>query len=118
MTPSEKKGYAELMFSRHPEFFPEQYRDPILRGRIEIGMTPFEAKLAGGAFAFKVIADAARWPKNSDPYKVMWAQSSHPDNSEIWMTFKNSTQFLDESEHIFRVHFWHGKVVEIEKIGG
>jgi len=81
-----------------------------------MGMTPFEAKLAGGAFAFKVVADAARWPTNSDPYKVMWAQSLLPDNSEIWMTFKNSTQFPDEPECMFRVHFRRGKVIEIEKV--
>lgn len=117
MTPSERKTYAELMFSQHPELFPEEFRNSILQGYIEIGMTPFEAKLAGGAFAFKVIADAARWPENSDPYKVMWGQSVFQDNSEIWMTFTNSTQFKNETERTFRVHFRHGKAVEIEPIG-
>lgn len=46
MMTSERKEYAELMFSQHPEFFPKRYLSPILRGCIEIGMTPFEAKLA------------------------------------------------------------------------
>lgn len=116
MTAQERKNYAETMFAQHPELFPESRRDSILKARIELGMTPFEAKLAGGAFAFKVIADPQRWPANADPYKVMWAQSMLPDNSEIWMTFKNSSQFSDGSDSVFRVHFTNGQAVKIEKI--
>ena len=40
-----------------------------------IGMTPFEARLVGGAFAYKLVADKTKWPEHSDPLKVMWAQS-------------------------------------------
>ena len=54
-----------------------------MNGVVELGITPFEARLAGGAFAYKVVADKARWPENADPLKVMWAQSMQADDSEI-----------------------------------
>lgn len=116
MTPNERKIYAQTLFDQHPESFPENRRDLILKGRIELGMTPFEARLAGGAFAYEVIADPSRWPPNTDPFKVMWAQSVSPDNSEIWMTFKNSTQFPGGAECLFRVHFQRGNAVDLEKV--
>ncbi len=116
MLSKENASYAESMFEKHPEIFPEQFRPLILRGQIELGMTPFEAKLAGGAFFYKVDADQAVWPEHPDPFKVMWAQSLAPDNSEIWMTFSNATQFPGEPEGAFRVHFQHGKAVDITKV--
>lgn len=116
MTPDERRNYAQAMFAQHPEIFPEDRRLSILNGVVTLGMTPFEAKLAGGAFAFKVVADTSRWPANSDPYKVMWAQSMLPDKSEIWMTFRNATQFLEGNESLFRVHFEKGHAINIEKI--
>jgi hypothetical protein len=81
-------------------------------------MTPFEAKLAGGSFAFKVVADTSRWAVNADPYNVMWTQSIMPDESEIWMTFKNKSQYPDEYERVFRVYFRRGKAIKIEKVEG
>ena len=83
---------------------------------ITLGMTPSEARDAGGAFFFKVTADPTKWPSNPDPYHVMSAQSQHPDDSQIWMTFKNSAQYPFESEQTFRVHFLRGKAVKIEKL--
>ncbi len=80
-----------------------------------IGMTPFEARLAGGAFAYKVIVDKTKWQEHSHPLEVMWAQSTHADNSEIWMTFRNATQFPDKDETSFRVCFEHGRAVKIEQ---
>ena len=116
MTPNERNEYARSMFLKHPELFPENRRPSILKGIIELGMTPFEAKLAGGAFAFKVGADPSRWQPNADPYNVMWAQSISPDNSEITMTFNNSTQFGDSSICMFRVCFTKGCATLIEKV--
>lgn len=118
MTPDERKSYAQTMFAQHPELFPENRRLSILNGVVTLGMTPFEARLAGGAFAYKVIADKAKWPQHSDPLKVMWAQSMQADNSEIWMMFKNSSQFFQEikGEVSFRVYFEHGSAVRIEKM--
>lgn len=110
----ERLDYANKMISDYPNFFPEEHRSFILNGQIKIGMTPFEAKAAGGAFFYRVDADQKKWPVDADPYKVMWAQSNHPDDSKIWMTFKNSTQFPSESEQMFRVYFERGKVVSIE----
>ncbi len=117
MTPDERKNYAQTMFAQHPEQFPEERRPSILNGIVTLGMTPFEAKLAGGAFAYKVMADPSRWSPDTDPFKVMWAQSLQPDNSEIWMTFKNATQFSSESAHAFRVYIKNGHAVQIEKLG-
>jgi hypothetical protein len=116
MTPEERKSYAQTIFLQHPELFPEDRRQSVLDGVVLIGMTPFEARLAGGAFAYKVVVDKEKWPEHSDPLKVMWAQSMQADNSEIWMTFKNNAQFLEGSEAAFRVHFEHGRAVKIEKI--
>jgi hypothetical protein len=112
----ERRSYAQTIFVQHPELFPEDRRQSVLDGVVLIGMTPFEAKLAGGAFAYKVVADKAKWPEHSDPFKVMWAQSMQADNSKIWMTFKNNSQFFEGGETAFRVHFEHGRAVEIEKI--
>jgi hypothetical protein len=94
--------------------FPEDRRKAILDGVVMIGMTPFEAGLAGGAFAYKVAADPSQWPVNADPYKVMWAQSMLPDKSEIWMIFKNSTQIPGGSDCKFRVYFTRGCASKIE----
>jgi hypothetical protein len=118
MTLNEREDYAQTMFAQHPELFSEARRKQILNGSIEIGMTPFEAKLAGGAFAYKVIADRSQWPEHSDPFKVMWAQSTLPDNSQIWMTFKNKTQFSGKSDCVFQVFFVHGKATKLEKLQG
>ena len=79
-------------------------------------MTPFEARLAGGAFTYKVVVDKTKWPEHSDPLKVMWAQSMQADNSEILMTFKNSSQFLGDNDATFRVYFEHGRAIRIEKL--
>jgi hypothetical protein len=115
VTPEERNSYAKTMFAQHPELFPEDRRKSILDGVVVIGMTPFEARLAGGAFAYKVVADKTKWPEHSDPLKVMWAQSMQADDSEIWMTFMNSTQFLGSNEAKFRVYFERGHAVRIEK---
>ncbi|WP_157050622.1 hypothetical protein [Herbaspirillum rhizosphaerae] len=104
------------MFTQHPELFPEERRALILSGVVSVGMTPFEAKLAGGAFAYKVVADKAKWPEHSDPLKVMWAQSIQADNSEIWMMFKNSSQFPGRNNAPFRVYFERGRAIKIEKL--
>ena len=114
MTPEERHNYAQTMFAQHPELFPEDRRQSILDGVVLIGMTPFEARLAGGAFAYKVVADKAKWPEQSDPLKVMWAQSMQADDSEIWMTFKNLSQFSGEGECRFRVYFEQGCASKIE----
>ena len=114
MTPEERNSYAQTMFAQHPELFPEDRRQSILDGVVLIGMTPFEARLAGGAFAYKVVADKTKWPEQSDPLKVMWAQSMQADDSEIWMIFKNSTQFPGEGECRFRVYFEQGRASKIE----
>ncbi len=116
-SPQETRRQKALqVFKNHPEKIPFAIQEKILAGQIVLGMTPYDAYLAAGAFAFKVIADPAIWKSNADPYKVMWAQSVCPDNSQIWMTFKNNTQYLSEGTQSFRVFFRGGKALNIEKL--
>ncbi|MDD5387635.1 MAG: hypothetical protein PHQ22_10620 [Sulfuricurvum sp.] len=103
---------------KNPELFSSDIREAVLKGEIIIGMTPFQAQLAGGAFAFRVSADPAHWGANADPYRVMEAQTYHPDNSKIRMTFQNNTQFHGEGIQTFHVEFVNGQAYVIEKIQG
>lgn len=86
----------------------------ILEQQVILGMSPYEAHLAAGAFHFKVEADQKKWPNDADPYRVMWAQSTAPDDSKIWMTFETSTQYSDSGTTTFRVFFERGKAVKID----
>lgn len=108
--------YALKVFKEYPDKVTPEIQSAILAGKATLGMTPYEAHLAAGAFAFKVIADQNHWRVNADPYQVMWKQSTQPDASQIWMTFKNETQYPDESKSTFRVFFEHGKAIQIEKL--
>lgn len=113
-----RRNEALQVFKDHPNKISRQIQEKILAEEVVLGMTPYDAYLAAGTFAFKVIPDAAQWAKNADPYKVMWAQSTSPDDSQIWMIFENATQYPDEGKMPFRVAFRHGKAVEIAKLGG
>jgi hypothetical protein len=95
---------------------PQQAQVDILEQRVTLDMSPYEARLAGGAFHFKVEADPTNWPPNANPFNVMWKQSTHPDDSKIWMTFETSTQFPDEGNRRFEVYFTKGKAIEITQV--
>lgn len=116
MKPDTRKNDIINLFAEHPEYFPEKRRSSILNGIVTLGMTPYEAKLAGGAFFYAVTADKSKWPDGSDPLDVMWAQSMNPDNSEIKMTFKNASQFPKKDETSFCVYFKNGHAIKIEKL--
>lgn len=107
---------ALKVFSEYPEMSRKDRRQSILDGKIEIGMTPYEAKLAGGDFSYKLMADTTVWAPNTDPLKVMWNQSIAPDASRIWMTFQNITQFGTVAERVFSVYFIHGKARNITQV--
>lgn len=81
-------------------------------------MPPYEASLAAGAYTFKVIADPKKWPNNADPYRVIQAQTRHPDDSEIWMNFETATQFPEQGLTKFQAYIRGGKVLTIEKQEG
>lgn len=100
-------------FGRH--IAPEVQRD-MLAQRVSIGMPPYEAYLAAGAFTFDLRADPAKWSKGSDPHKVIQAQSLHPDESEIWMFFLNATQFPEKGLTRFKVFVKGGKILEIHEM--
>ena len=105
------------IFKDNEDHIAPAMREDILAEKIILGMTPYEAQLAAGAFSFKVIADPLKWEKKADPYKVMWAQSINADESQIWMIFENESQFPNEDKQSFQVFFKNGKAVEIVKLG-
>lgn len=84
--------------------------------KITIGMNTNEASLAGGAYFFRVIADENVWDKDTDPNIIIKTQVTKPDNSQIWMTFQNATQYKDRGLQTFQVEFQRGKVVDIKNI--
>ena len=112
----ERRNRLLQIFRDYGDRIAPALRESILAEKIVLGMTPYDAHLAGGAFAFKVIADPAKWEKNADPYKVMWAQSINTDESQIWMTFENNSQYSAEGKQYFQVFFKNGKAVEITKL--
>jgi hypothetical protein len=103
-------------FEQYPEKFPAEVQRAFMAQRVVPGMDPYTAHMAGGAFIYRVVADPLKWPSGSDPFRVMWAQSMHPDHSKIWMTFENDTQFAGEGKQRFIVVVEEGKVVRVEKI--
>ena len=115
-TKQKRRNEVLQIFKDYPDKISAAIQEKILAEQIVLGMTPYDAYLAAGAFAFKVIADSAKWEKNTDPYKVMWAQSISPDDSQVWMTFENDTQYPAEGKQSFRVFFKNGKAVEISKL--
>ena len=108
--------FAKGVIRDYGDKIPPQIQKDILEQRVTLGMPPYEAHLAAGAFVFKVQADQSKWPEDADPYRVMWAQSTHPDNSQIWMTFETATQFPDKGNTKFSVFFQNGKAVEINAL--
>lgn len=117
LTPKQRRRNQVLqVFRDYPDKIAPAIQEKIMAEQIVLGMAPYEAHLAAGAFAFKVIADRSKWKGNPDPYKVMWAQSLHPDNSEIWMTFATDTQYPGEGMKKFTVYFKSGKALTINKL--
>lgn len=112
---------AQLEFAKeairlYGDKIPEVAQKAILEQRVLIGMSPYEAKLAAGAFYFKVTADPKHWPPNANPYVVIDRQSVAPDESKIWMTFQTETQYPGEGKKRFTVYFFNGKAQSIEKL--
>jgi hypothetical protein len=111
----ERLEFAKETIRLFGDKIPEEAQKGILKQQVLIGMTPYEAKLAGGAFYFKVQADPKNWKPNANPHVVMDRQSVSPDKSKIWMTFENETQFPGESKQRFTAYIFNGKVQSIEK---
>ena len=107
--------FARETIRMYGDQIPEQAQKDILAQKVTLGMSPYEAKLAGGAFYFKVQADPKKWPANADPQVVIDKQSVLPDESKIWMTFENETQFPSDGKQRFQVYFFNGKAREIKK---
>lgn len=99
----------------NPELFSQSMRESILSGKIILGMSPYQAQLAGGSCTFAVTADPEKWKPNANPFQVIQAQTYHPDNSKIRLTFQNDTQYPEEGVQTFRVNFVRGKAISIAK---
>lgn len=116
MLSDEDQAEARQMFKEHPHMFPEQNRPAILAGRIVVGMSPLETKLAGGGFTYQIKADPKRWPAQTHPMAVLGAQSTEPDDSEIVLTFRNRTQYPGQPQTTFQVEFFKGRVSNIQPV--
>ena len=114
---AERYAFATRIFAEQPQAARAEVRDEILLGRVVPGMTPYEAKLAGGAFSYRVKPDEAYWSADSDPFTVMWTQTERPDSSVICMRFGNRTQFDSSTTVPFSVVFERGRVKEIKQEG-
>jgi len=112
-----RKNFAKEVFKKYPDKIAVHLQEKILAQQVVLGMDPYMAHLAAGAFVFRVEADPAVWSKDADPYKVMWAQSTRPDASKIWMTFETAAQYPEEGESKFMVVFEKGKAIEINRLG-
>lgn len=103
---------AKEDIAKYGEYIPLDKQKAILNQKVVIGMSPYEAKLAAGAFKYGLQADP-KWPPNTDPLRIIYAQSLHPDDSKIFMIFETETQFPGEGRVAFRVDFKRGKAVKI-----
>ena len=106
---------AQEEIRKHGDKISLEARKHILVQRVVLGMSPFEALLAGGTFVFRVKPDRKVWPSGTDPYRIIYGQSLAPDDSKIWMTFQNETQFTGEGRQRFTVEFERGKAIIIKK---
>ena len=107
---------TKKMMEDNPEQFTEDIKQNIEQGKVVNGMNTLHASLAGGAYFFRVIADPDIWEKDIDPNIVIRVQVNKPDNSQIWMTFQNTTQYKEKEAQTFQVRFEEGKVLDIKKI--
>ena len=107
--------YFKKVQEQTPDDYRKQYTKSIINGVMVKGMTPYEAYLAVGQFAYEVSADKEVWPAGSDPMRVMWMQALQPDDSEIMMMFNNSTQYKSKEPIPFRAIVDKGLVIHIEK---
>lgn len=116
MLNARRLDFVRSVIANYGEQMTESVKQAMLRQQVIVGMPPYEASLAAGAYSFDVIADPAHWGADADPQRVIAAQSLHPDDSEIRLTFNNATQYPDEGERRFRVHFVHGRAETIETL--
>jgi hypothetical protein len=91
-------------------------RQAILQHRVILGMFPDEAAAAAGQFTYGVKVDKARWGGSYDTMQVIYAQRSHPDDSEIELNFWTRTQFDTPEPAGFTVVFKHGRAVSVDRI--
>lgn len=96
--------------------YSENIQKSISEGEIIKGMDTYATSLAGGAYFYRVMADETVWDKDTNPLLIIRAQVSKPDNSPIWMTFQNTTQYPQKGLQTFQVEFQRGKVININNI--
>jgi len=114
MTIDEKtRQIAQREMDANPGRFSDEAKRNILMQKVTLGMTPHEARLAGGSFFYQVQADPERWPRGSNPLAVIASQTDRPDDSKITLTFRNTTQFQTPEPTTFRVEIRRGRVTEV-----
>lgn len=107
---------AKQVFQSYPDAVAKPLQEKVLKLQVAVGMDPYMAKLAGGAYAYEVVADPAIWPAGSLPEDVIMTQCRHPDGSKIRMIFKNDTQYPDQGMICFAVTIQSGRVASIDPL--
>jgi hypothetical protein len=108
-----RRKEALRVFSEQPNYFAQPIRDAILANRVISGMTPYDVHLAVGAFSFKLMADRQQWPKDANPWDVMWAQTFAPDQSQIWLMFDSALQQPELGQRRYQAVLQAGRVVQL-----
>ena len=104
---------AAAYLKAHPDV-PAPIAQAIRDGITVVGMTPEEAHRAGGAGTYHIQNDP-KWPAGTDPFVILTAQATNPDNSIIELFFLNTRQYGTTAPEQFTARIEHGRVVRIER---
>ncbi len=115
VTQEDHKKLVDKRYAEDSECFREAFRESIYKRVVVKGMWPAEAFLAGGGGIYTVKADPRKWERGANPMRVMRAQCTDPDDSEIEIDFRNASQYSGGVVRKFTVRFEHGVVTEIKE---
>ena len=94
-----------------------EIKEAIRKRVVIVGMCPFEVFAAAGmpVGIYEVTPDPKKWRFDIAPPVIIDAQCEKPDDSVIWLTFKNKTQFGTADPVVFHVRFEKGRSVLITR---
>lgn len=112
------RSFSERYIAKRPDLDPKTH-ESILEHRVILGMYPDEAIAAASGhrqpYVSVVKADPARWPEGTSNDQVIWFERTHPDDSEIQISFWTRTQFDTTNLVGFKVVFTHGRATSITR---
>jgi hypothetical protein len=94
-----------------------EIKDAIRRRVVIVGMCPFEVFAAAGmpVGIYEVTPDPKKWRFDIAPPVIINAQCEKPDDSIIWLSFRNKTQYATTEPVLFHVRFEKGRAVLITR---